>query len=159
VLQLPEVKLELAHGTKRGSSHSLEASLTAEGARVFKVDGRLKSGTQVKVSSVQRPAVVNGHEITSAPGNPCHSSAFSSMSVAAMVYASACNGLAQVRACTMQQTRPPVTHQLAVMHARNQLSCLCGCSRLVLLLNHPQAPLSLGASCPAGVPARARNCG
>jgi hypothetical protein len=51
VLQLPEVKLELAHGTTPGSSHSLEASLTAEGARVFRVDGRLKSGTQVKVSS------------------------------------------------------------------------------------------------------------
>lgn len=47
--KLPEVKLELAHGSKRSSSHMLEASLTAEGARFFKVDGRLKSGSQVKV--------------------------------------------------------------------------------------------------------------
>jgi hypothetical protein len=62
-LQLPEVKLELAHGSKQGSSHSLEASLTAEGARVFKVDGRLKSGTQVKVSGVQRSAVVNSQVV------------------------------------------------------------------------------------------------
>ncbi|WIA31127.1 hypothetical protein OEZ86_001148 [Tetradesmus obliquus] len=46
--QLPEVKLELAHGSKRSCSHMLKASLTAERARVFKVDGRLKSGTQVK---------------------------------------------------------------------------------------------------------------
>lgn len=48
VFQLPEVKLQFAKG--RSESHLLEASLTPEGTRVYRLDGRLRSGVQVKVT-------------------------------------------------------------------------------------------------------------
>lgn len=47
-LQRPEVRLHITQGK---ATHVLEACLTAEGARSYKVDGKNRTGTQVKVSS------------------------------------------------------------------------------------------------------------
>lgn len=47
ILQRPEVRLHISKGR---TTHVLEACLTPEGGRTYKIDGKLKTGTQVKVS-------------------------------------------------------------------------------------------------------------
>jgi hypothetical protein len=47
-LQRPEVRL---HITDSKTTHVLEACLTPEGARSYRIDGKIKTGTQVKVCS------------------------------------------------------------------------------------------------------------
>lgn len=51
-MQLPEVHLEIKQGEgSRSAHHLLETSLTAEGTRAYKIDGRIKAATQVKVGA------------------------------------------------------------------------------------------------------------
>lgn len=40
------------HISKGRTTHVLEACLTPEGGRTYKIDGKLKTGTQVKVGCV-----------------------------------------------------------------------------------------------------------
>jgi hypothetical protein len=44
------VRLHISQGK---STHVLEACLTAEGARSYKIDGKSRTGAQVKVSTAQ----------------------------------------------------------------------------------------------------------
>lgn len=55
-LQLPGVKLEFCRGKGiKAEHHVLDTSLTPEGTRAYKIDGKHKTATQVKVGLL-RPA-------------------------------------------------------------------------------------------------------